>query len=93
MDKLIIEDFVYEHDLRMSIGVAAKGWDIPKFYLTLPDVSEAKGEVLREYFIGRGDTIEEAAVDYTRQISGKLLIVNSGYDFEKHIQAPKLTFK
>lgn len=96
MNKLIIEDFVYEHDLHINIGVSAKNCPhlvSTRFHLTLPEVSVANGEVVREYFIGRGDTIEEAAVDYARQVSGKPLTINSYCGVEKHLKAPVLTFK
>lgn len=85
--------FAHAHDLTMAVrerGVFRGA--LPKFYARFKHVEVMKQPGFLISISGNGETEQEATADYTRRISGTLLVVDAMLESRREIRAPILEF-
>lgn len=90
---MTLEQFADKHDLIMvvterDLTKAIRG--AGKFYAYFESAEIKNGGILSSSY-GDGDTPEKAMAAYTKEISGKHLVVDAMQRCRRDIQVPKLT--
>lgn len=90
---MTLQEFAEKHDLVMEINERDPNEypNLPRYYASF-EYCEVKGNGVLISAFGNGETIEDAMEDYTKQISGKILVFFPTGKGRFELQAPILSF-
>lgn len=84
------QEFADKYNLTLHVFERDPLSSLKKYYVYFESV-EIKDRNLLISAIGNGDTETEAVIDFARQISDKLIVIDAYASTRKQIQVPKLT--
>ncbi len=84
-----ILDFEKENNLTLIVNERPKHFNLPTYYAFFENSEVLEGRFLCGKY-GNGETIDEAILNYAKEIEGKKLIMNAYTGHRKEITCPKL---
>lgn len=87
-----LDEFADEYGLILEIHERrdTQRGSLKKYFVNFPNVEVLRGAFLESLY-GQGDTEWDAVVDYTKNLSGKPIVIDAYKKTRTELYAPKLT--